>query len=577
MNERLREQARAWMSGDPDEHTRAELAGVVDGGDEKALFDRVGRGLQFGTAGLRGLIGAGPNRMNRAVVIRTSAGIARHLLATVPGARQRGVVVGYDARHMSRVFAHDAACVFAGEGFTVWLAESEVPTPIVAFATPHLGAAAGVMITASHNPAEYNGYKVYWTNGAQIAPPTDERIAAEIDRVGPADQVSRAEGRSRPIPQAVERAYLDGVNGLLIKPAVRPPITIVYTPLHGVGYEMAMKVLAGAGFSDVVAVPEQARPDPSFPTVSFPNPEEKGAMDLAFALARKRSADLVVANDPDADRLAVAVRSGSGEIVQLSGNQLGTLLGYYLLTADGVGAREKERIVITTVVSSPMLGQIARDHGAHYEETLTGFKWMANRAMAMEAEGKGRTVLCYEEALGYAVGDLVRDKDGMSAAALFAEIVAVCRADGMTVLDLLEQLYRRYGLFASSQRVVLAEGEGGLARFAPVFDGLRNEPPAEIGGREVVRWLDYLTGRVCERGGRVSTTGLPASDAMAFELAGEGRVVIRPSGTEPKVKLYFDHRQEVADGEPIAQAQARAARAITRIENGALRFFEIPR
>jgi phosphomannomutase len=577
MTERLREQARAWMSGDPDDETRAELARVIDGGDEKALADRVGRGLQFGTAGLRGLIGAGPNRMNRAVVIRTSAGIAHHLLATVPGARQRGVVVGYDARRMSRAFAEDAARVFAGEGFTVWLADSVVPTPIVAFATPHLGAAAGVMITASHNPAEYNGYKVYWTNGAQIAPPTDERIAAEIDRVGPANQVPRDGGLRRPIPPAVEQAYLDGVCRLLIKPAVRPPIKIVYTPLHGVGYETAIKVLARAGFSNVVAVPEQVRPDPSFPTVHFPNPEEKGAMDLAFALARIENADLIVANDPDADRLAVAVRSGSGQIVQLSGNQLGTLLGHYLLTAAGAEARNKGRIVITTVVSSPMLGRIARDHGAHYEETLTGFKWMANRAMALEAEGKGRAVLCYEEALGYAVGDLVRDKDGMSAAAVFAEIVAVCRAEGTTVLDVLERLYRRYGLFASSQRVVLAEGEAGLAQFTPVFDRLRSEPPAEIGGRDVTRRLDYLTGRVCERGGRISKTDLPPNDVMAFELAGEGRVVIRPSGTEPKVKLYFDHREEVADGEPIARAEARAARAITRIEDGALRFFEVPR
>ena len=572
MIERLREQAHAWISGDPDGSMRSELQSVVESGDEKDLRDRVGRTLQFGTAGLRGLIGAGPNRMNRAVVIRTSAGLGRHLKAKVTGACQRGVVIGYDARRMSRVFAEDAASVLAGEGFTVWLFSTIVPTPLVAFATPYLGAAAGVMITASHNPADYNGYKVYWTNGAQIAPPIDEGIAAEIDRVEPANQVPRREGASLLIPGEVERAYLDGIKRLLVKPAVRPPIKIIYTPLHGVGYETATKALREAGFSDVVAVPEQMAPDGAFPTAHFPNPEEKGVMDLAFALAKKVNADLVVANDPDADRLAVAVRNRRGEIVQLTGNQLGTLIGYYLLAAGGHG-----KIVITTVVSSPMLGRIARDHGAHYEETLTGFKWMANRAIVLETERKARTALCYEEALGYSVGDLVRDKDGISAAAVFAEIVAVCRADGISVLDLLERLYRRYGLFSSGQHVIMAEGDESLARMAAQLGRLRAEPPARIGKRDVVCRIDYLSGQKHDRSGKASTLDLPRSDVLAFELEGEGRAVIRPSGTEPKLKLYFDHREQVADVEPLAAAEARGAQAIAEIEEGTRRLFTGPR
>jgi phosphomannomutase len=563
----LRERATRWLDGDPDPATRAELTELLAAPDlaKTDLADRFAGTLEFGTAGLRGILGAGPNRMNRAVVLTTSLGLAQHVLAAVPNAASRGIVIGYDGRRYSREFAEDAALVFAAAGIRALLFTHVVPTPVTSFAVKELVAAAGVMVTASHNPAEYNGYKVYWTNSAQIIPPTDEAIAAAIAACPAARdvprlsmEVARARGLVQDVGDEIEERYLATVRGLAVHADGLRSIKIVYTPMHGVGDALARRALARAGFGRVTSVLEQQHPDPDFPTVAFPNPEEKGAMDLAFALARKQDADLVLANDPDADRLAVAVPArgpAKGAYVQLTGNQVGILLGHYLLTERPVAGGR--RVVLASIVSSPMLGSIARALGVHYEETLTGFKWIANRAMELEAEGYA-FVFGYEEALGYSVGDAVRDKDGISAALLVAEMCAVLAARKRTLLDELDAISTQYGVFVSAQVSLTRKGASGAAEIAGMMSRLRSAPPKKIGDHAVVAVSDFAAQTRTAADGTATKLTLPASNVMVFELEGGSRIIARPSGTEPKVKFYFDVREVVAAGEAVAVAEARA-------------------
>jgi phosphomannomutase len=561
----LRARAQAWMADDPDPVTRTELRALLDRPDaETDLADRFAGTLEFGTAGLRGVIGAGPNRMNRAVVARATWGLAQELVASVPGAAERGVVVGGDARRMSRELADDTAAILAAAGLRVFLFSEPVATPIVGYAVKRLRAAAGVVVTASHNPPEYNGYKVYWENAAQIVPPVDGRIAAAIDRAPAARDVARppmgelrARGRVVAPPADIERAYLDEVGALAVHPGEGDrTLRIVYTALHGVGDAIVRRALTEAGFTDVTSVPAQQKPDGTFPTVAFPNPEEKGAMDLAFALARELRADLVLANDPDVDRLAVAVPEGDG-LRQLTGNQLGVLLGHYLLTERRPSALP--RVVLASIVSSPLLGRIAADLGVRYGETLTGFKWIATSAMDLEREGF-EFVFGYEEALGYCVGNVVRDKDGISAAVLAAELAAVLRARGRTLGDELDAIARRWGAAASSQVNVTRKGASGSASIRAMMAALRASPPSSVAGEDVVSVSDYEAGtRVDPRTGASLPLQLPRSNVLTFDLVSGSRIIARPSGTEPKAKFYFDVREDVRPGEPVADATARSS------------------
>jgi phosphomannomutase len=573
----LRARAQRWIADDPDPATRAELHALLAHPDPAStdLADRFEGTLEFGTAGLRGILGAGPNRMNRAVVARATWGLAHELLETVPGAVERGVIVGCDARRMSRELAEDVAAILAGAGIRVVLFRDPVPTPLVGFTVKRLRAAAGVVVTASHNPPEYNGYKVYWEDAAQIVPPVDARIAAAIQRAPsarvvsrPALEVLRGRGLVTEAAADAERAYLEAVRSLAVHPdAGDRSLRIVYTPLHGVGDAFVRLALAAGNFTSVTSVPEQREPDGAFPTVTFPNPEEPGTMDLAFALARETAADLVLANDPDADRLAVAVPVGSGDgpraFRQLTGNEVGVLLGHYLLTERPA---TKPRVVLTSIVSSPLLGRIAADLGVRYEETLTGFKWISHRAIAIGSEER-EFVFGYEEALGYAVGDVVYDKDGVSAAALFAEIAAVLRERGQTPLDALDAIARRWGLFTSAQVSVTRKGAAGVLAIRAMMDALRTSPPERIAGDEVVAVADYdARVRWDRRTGTRAGLALPKSNVVALELASGGRVIARPSGTEPKAKFYFDVREEVAPGEPVAAARTRAEAVLARLK-----------
>jgi phosphomannomutase len=576
--------ARAWADADPDPAARAEIEALLASPDpgKTDLADRFAADLEFGTAGLRGVIGAGPNRMNRAVVLRTTWGLAQHVESTFgDNGKKAGVVIGFDGRRMSRELAEDTACALAAAGVKAHLFDDVVPTPMLAYAVTKLGCAAGVMVTASHNPPEYNGYKAYWNNGAQIVPPTDVAIATAIAKAPPAKDVPRlaiadakAKGLVAIIGEELDRQYLAAVKKLGPRPGEGDrSLSIVYTPMHGVGDKLTRMAFDDGGFTNVVSVPEQQKPDGAFPTVAFPNPEEKGAMDLAFALARARKADLVLANDPDADRLAVALPLGDG-FVQLTGNQVGILLGHYMLTGglastDHAVKREGEGapLVIASIVSSPMLGIIAGQLGAKYDEVLTGFKWIANRAMERKAKLGDNFVFGFEEALGYTVGELVRDKDGVSAAVVFAELTAVLRTQKTTLLAHLESLYRRYGLYVSSQVNVTRKGAEGLKELRAIMAKLREKPPMQIGEHTVVSVRDFLQQTRTKADGSHEPLDLPKSDVLAWELASGSRVIARPSGTEPKAKFYFDVREPIADGETIADAEKRAAATMKKLSD----------
>jgi len=564
----LFDRVETWIKHDPDPSTRAEIAELLEKAksrpDEEGararaeLEERFAGPLAFGTAGLRGLIGGGESRMNRAVIRRTTYGLGKYLLAVNENAaRVHGVVIGYDGRHMGREFAEDTARVLAALGIPSKVTPGPCPTPLTAFALLAEGAAAGIMVTASHNPPAYNGYKVYWGNGAQIIPPHDLGIAARIDKAPPADEINLADGGISVWPAELELRYLDAIQALGVRSDGDRSIKIVYTPLHGTGNRLVRLVFERAGFDNVETVPAQAEPDGDFPTVAFPNPEEPGALDLAYGLGKREDAALIIANDPDVDRLAVAVRDKhGGNYVQLTGNQVGALLGHYLLT-QGKDKGAEKRLTIASLVSSPMLGVMARALGVRYEETLTGFKWIANRAMELEQEGY-RFVFGFEEALGYTVGSLVRDKDGIGAALLLAELAAVRHAEGKTLLDELEDLSRRYGLFVSSQKSITLPGQAGLAQIGLIMDRLRASPPLEIGAYKVVAMNDYKKQIRTSSGGSTSVLSLPPSNVLAFELEGNNRVIARPSGTEPKIKFYFDLCEPMTTGEALHDAEGRA-------------------
>jgi phosphomannomutase len=532
----LLEAARFWIESDPDPETREALQTVVDANDIEELEKAMGAPLAFGTAGIRGEVGPGSGRMNRATVIRTTRGLTEYLLAEHDGAPQRSVIIGFDARPDSTAFAEDAAGVLAAAGIKVSFFPEVIPTPLVAFAAKHLGAPAAVVITASHNPPADNGYKVYGANAAQIIPPVDTGIAYAIEKVGPAAEVPRVEdvfaGSSElvtPVTESIIDAYRIEVDEARPNPQVSN-LKIVYTPLHGVGAKVLVRMCADAQHTGLIPVPEQAQPDGTFPTLDFPNPEEPGAMDLALALAAERQADLVLANDPDADRLAVAVPV-EGEWRMLTGNELGALLGDYVLR---YWDHDEPPIVVSSVVSSPMLGRIAARRGAVHAATLTGFKWIINAGLVMEERGEGRFAFGYEEALGYSVGRTVRDKDGISAAIVMADLAAEEAAAGGSVLGRLYRLWDEFALWVSAQHSIVRTGAEGRQALLDAVDRLAGNPPSSVIGFDVTKVTDYRTGH------EDRPPWLGAQDLVELQLGDSGRVLVRPSGTEPKLKIYVD-------------------------------------
>ncbi len=633
----LRSQVEAWIGEDPDPGDRAELRALLtvagrEGEPGRAaqaeLAERFAERLHFGTAGLRGAVGAGPNRMNRAVVREATAALAGWLRERGPGASPGAgpladagtppaagpsragaarltVVIGCDARHRSAVFADEAAAVLTGAGIGVHLLPRPNPTPLLAFAIRHLSAAAGIMITASHNPAADNGYKLYTGDGAQIVPPVDAQIEAAIARLGPLSQIPAGPLDGPLVTRhgdEIAQAYLDAIiaampsragppSGGALQPRVAqprvaqpqvaqpqvaqpemarhgtpappglPPLRVVYTPLHGVAARLALRAIERAGFPAPDVVAAQAEPDPDFPTVVFPNPEEPGALDLALAQARTDSADLVLANDPDGDRLAVAAPGPGppGVWRVFTGDQVGALIGSYLLERTAAEPGAGQRLVVTTVVSSTLLSKIAAAAGARYAETLTGFKWIVR---AGQGAPGSRFLFGYEEALGYAVGDVVRDKDGISAALALLSLAATARAAGRSLLDRWDALEAEHGVHLTAQVTFHAPSPAGI------MGRLRAAPPAALAGQPVTGCHDLSTGAGAAGGtnaelaggadaGRPGEPRLPPADVLIFGLPG-ARVVIRPSGTEPKLKAYLEI-VEPATPRTLAAARKTAA------------------
>ncbi|HMM93665.1 phospho-sugar mutase [Phycicoccus sp.] len=535
--------ARAWAADDPDPVTRAELEQLADAaaaGDDAArdeLADAMAGMLEFGTAGLRGKLGGGPNRMNRAVVVRAAAGLTAYLQTLDP---EPFVVVGYDARTNSDVFAHDTCAVVTGMGGRAVVLPHPLPTPVLAYAIRYLGADAGVMVTASHNPPQDNGYKVYVGDGSQIVPPVDGLIAAEIARVPSVASVPRADDGWETLGDDVLEAYLADV-ATVVSPDAPRELIVVHTALHGVGSETVRRAFAAAGFAEPLPVPSQAEPDPMFPTVSFPNPEEPGAMDAALELAEQTGPDLVVANDPDADRCAVAV-PGPGGWRMLRGDEVGALLGSHVLSR-GVEADSAGAVFANSIVSSRLLAAMCRAAGVRHEETLTGFKWIG-RVPGLRYG--------YEEALGYCVDPgHVRDKDGVSAALLVAELAATLKAEGRTLSDRLDDLARAHGVHATDSFSVRVDD---LSLIGTVMDRLRSAPPASVAGVDVARVDDLARG----------DGGLPPTEGLRWYLADDSRVIVRPSGTEPKLKVYLEVVEPVA-GEDLRGARERAASRLAAI------------
>ncbi|MCT9868941.1 phospho-sugar mutase [Paenarthrobacter aurescens] len=556
--EQLITDARHWASQDPDPATAAalvELADLAGGGDAAAaqeLNDSFNGTLQFGTAGLRAALGPGPNRMNRVVVRRAAAGLAAFLTEAVasaaPGTQPRAVV-GFDARYNSDIFAEETAAIFTAAGIETFLMPAALPTPLLAYAVRNLDCDGGVMVTASHNPPQDNGYKVYLGRhavsesgrGSQIVAPYDAGIAAKIEAVGTLDSIELADTGWSVLPTSIASDYETAMAGLVDRehfPA--RDLKIVLTPMHGVGGETAVAVLTAAGFSDVTLVAEQAQPDPDFPTVAFPNPEEPGALDLALAAAADSGADIVLANDPDADRAAVAALDpATGAWRMLRGDEVGALLGAHVVArmAAAAGDEPQTGVFANSIVSSRLLSRIAAAAGYAHEETLTGFKWISRVP--------GLTY-GYEEALGYCVApELVRDKDGISAAVLIAELAAAAKAEGRTIFDTLDDLYLVHGLHASDQ---LSIRVADLGLLDAMMNRLRVNPPEAFGGSAVEVFTDLAEG----------SEALPPTDGLLYLTRDQSRVIIRPSGTEPKLKCYLEVIQPVESAAELPDARQAA-------------------
>jgi phosphomannomutase len=553
--------ATAWMADDPDPATRAEVARLIADAAWGELTERFAAPMEFGTAGLRGLVGAGPARMNLATVTQAAAAVAREAIAHAPNAKTRGIVVGRDARRMSDELATVAAEVFAAHGIFVHWVPRPAPTPVAAFLGRHYGAAAVVIVTASHNPPEYNGFKVYGESASQIVPPQDGRIRDLRAALEPTLQIPRmpfveavAAGLIRVVPKDDHQAYLAAIDAQCL--ADNPPpaqVSAVTTALHGVGHTWVADALTRRGHRHLFPVLAQAHPDGRFPTVRFPNPEEKGALDLALELAREKFAELILANDPDTDRLCVAVRDAiqaTGYRV-LTGNEVGLLLADWVLTAGPTRPGWPDKpFVACSLVSTAMLEPLAKVRGASYAEVLTGFKWIWHEALKREPAGE-TFVYGFEEALGYCVGRAVRDKDGVGAAQAIMDLAAHEKAHGRTLLDRLDRIAMDIGVSVTDQVTLTLPGLEGMARIGRIMKAWREAPPATVAAIPVARSRD-LAGEDADK------AGLPRGDVLTWWLAEGSRIVARPSGTEPKLKVYLETMAPVGqDGLEAARAEAR--------------------
>lgn len=563
-----------WLSNPYfDEDTKAELRAIE--GDENEIKERFYMDLEFGTAGLRGVIGAGINRMNIYVVRRATQGLANYIIKQ--GGADKGVAIAYDSRHMSPEFAMEAAMTLAANGIKAYKFESLRPTPELSFAVRELGCIAGINITASHNPPEYNGYKVYWEDGAQFTPPHDKGVTEEVlaiedlSTVKTTDEASAAAaGKYEVIGREIDDKYIAQVKAQVVNQKaideMQDQISIVYTPLHGTGNIPARRVMKELGFTHVYVVPEQELPDGGFPTVSYPNPEAAEAFSLGLKLAAEKNADLVLATDPDADRLGVYVKdAGSGEYIPLTGNMSGSLLCEYVLSQKkAAGKIPEDGQVIKSIVSTNLIDAVAKEYGCELIEVLTGFKWIGQQVLKNEKTGRGTYLFGMEESYGCLIGTYARDKDAISATAALCEAAAYYKQKGMTLWDAMVAMYEKYGYYKDAVKSIGLSGIEGLAKIQSIMETLRNNTPIEVGGYKVVSARDYKLDTIKDMAsGEVKPTGLPSSNVLYYDLNDGAWICVRPSGTEPKIKFYYGIKgSSMEDADAKSEALGAAVMAM---------------
>ena len=534
--------AQSWLEGNYDEETKKQVKDLMDN-DPAGLEDAFYRNLEFGTGGLRGVMGVGTNRMNKYTVGMATQGLANYIRKHCSGDDIK-VCVSYDCRNHSKEFAKITADVFSANGLHVYLFESLRPTPELSYSIRKTGAQSGVMVTASHNPKEYNGYKVYWADGAQITSPVDKDIVAEVNAISDPSMVKftpgEGAGRIEMMGSEMDKAYLDDILSLMLSPDARAKhndIKIVYTPLHGTGVRLVPMALERLGFKNIYHVPEQDVNDGDFPTVQSPNPEEPSALKMAVETADREHADIVLATDPDADRMGIAVRDNDGKMVLFNGNQTGSMLTYYILTRwQELGKLDPSKYVVKTIVTTELIRAIAEKFGVKVYNVLTGFKYIAE--IVKQNEGKGEFICGGEESYGFNVGEFVRDKDAVIACSMVAECACWAAEQGLTLYQLMQKIYKEFGYYRESLTSLVRKGKAGVEEIAAIMTDMRNNPPAELAGSPVVKVIDY---------NKPEETGLPKSNVLQF-FSKEGDVVsVRPSGTEPKIKFYFGARGAEAD------------------------------
>ena len=538
----FRQVAQSWLDGNYDEETKKQVKDLMDN-DPAGLEDAFYRNLEFGTGGLRGVMGVGTNRMNKYTVGMATQGLANYIRKHCSGDDIK-VCVSYDCRNHSKEFAKITADVFSANGLHVYLFESLRPTPELSYSIRKTGAQSGVMVTASHNPKEYNGYKVYWADGAQITSPVDKDIVAEVNAISDPSMVKftpgEGAGRIEMMGSEMDKAYLDDILSLMLSPDARAKhsdIKIVYTPLHGTGVRLVPMALERLGFKNIYHVPEQDVNDGDFPTVQSPNPEEPSALKMAVETADREHADIVLATDPDADRMGIAVRDNDGKMVLFNGNQTGSMLTYYILTRwQELGKLDPSKYVVKTIVTTELIRAIAEKFGVKVYNVLTGFKYIAE--IVKQNEGKGEFICGGEESYGFNVGEFVRDKDAVIACSMVAECACWAAEQGLTLYQLMQKIYKEFGYYRESLTSLVRKGKAGVEEIAAIMTDMRNNPPAELAGSPVVKVIDY---------NKPEETGLPKSNVLQF-FSEDGDVVsVRPSGTEPKIKFYFGARGAEAD------------------------------
>ena len=546
--------ASEWLNGPYDADTKKEVQRMLDE-DPKGLIDAFYTDLDFGTGGLRGIMGVGTNRVNKYTFGLATQGLAQYLLQSVHEPIR--VVISHDSRLRSREFALQTADIFSANGIQAFLFEDLRPTPLLSFAIRHLNCHSGVMITASHNPKEYNGYKVYWADGGQLVPPHDNNVIAEVRKTRPEDvKYTSNPALIKVLGNEVDEAYLDMVGSLSLSSAGKDSLKTVFTSIHGTGITLMQRAMERVGFKHFSVVEAQAAPDGNFPTVHSPNPEEAAALEMAVNQANEEGADLVIGTDPDADRVGIAVRDEKGNMVLLNGNQTASVLIYYMLEEwKKAGKLDGKQFIAETIVTTDLLAQMAKDYGVECPICLTGFKWIAE--LIREREGKLQFIAGGEESYGYLIGDAVRDKDAVASAVMIAEVAAWAQAKGSSFYNELQKLYLKYGLYHETLKSITMQGKSGADEIQAMMKNLRDNPPVSLGGDKIVRIFDYKTQSVLDvLSGKKSAIDLPSSNVLQFITESGSKITARPSGTEPKIKFYFGLKSKVSSLEAIDSKKA---------------------